>query len=276
MRFEFYRDRDVAFEGFTAQNYLFREEFTSRIWSTRYDFPAVKDGRVKRDTMPDDTPSGAQGWFINTRRPKFSDPRLREALIDAFDFEWTNKTIMYGAYERTVSVFQNSDMMAKGPPSADEVALLEPFRDKLPAEVFGEPYVPPVSDGTGQNREQLRKAAQLLKDAGCVIKDGKRTLPSGEPITIEFLLDEQAFEPHHMPFIRNLAHSGHRRHATPRRSGAVPGAARRFRLRHHHRPLQLFRNARRFAALVLFFTSGGIERLEQSRRHRRSRGRRPD
>ena len=208
VRFEFYRDRDVAFEGFTAQSYLFREEFTSRIWATRYDFPAIKDSRVKRDTIPDDTPSGAQGWFINTRRPKFSDPRLREALIDAFDFEWTNKTIMYGSYERTVSVFQNSDMMASGPPSAGEAALLEPFRDKLPAEVFGEPYVPPISDGTGQNREQLRKAAQLLKDAGCVLKDGKRVLPNGEPVTIEFLIDEQAFEPHHMPFIRNLATLG--------------------------------------------------------------------
>ncbi len=208
VRFEYYRDRDVGFEGFTAQNYLFREEFTSRTWATRYDFPAVKDGRVKRDTLPDDTPSGAQGWFINTRRPKFADPRLREALIDAFDFEWTNKTIMYGAYERTVSVFQNSDMMAKGPPSAEELALLEPFRDQLPAEVFGEPYVPPVSDGSGQDREQLRKGAQLLNDAGCVIKDGKRMLPSGEPITIEFLLDEQAFEPHHMPFIKNLATLG--------------------------------------------------------------------
>jgi microcin C transport system substrate-binding protein len=208
VRFEFYRDRDVGFEGFTARNYLFREEFTSRTWATRYDFPAAKDGHVKQATIPDDTPSGAQGWFINTRRPKFSDPRLREALIDAFDFEWTNKTIMYGAYERTVSVFQNSDMMAKGPPGPEEIALLAPFRDKLPAEVFSEPYLPPVSDGTGQNREQLRKAAQLLTDAGCVIKDGKRTLPSGEPITIEFLLDEQAFEPHHMPFVRNLATLG--------------------------------------------------------------------
>ena len=128
VRFEYYRDRDVGFEGFTAGNYLFREEFTSRTWATRYDFPAIKDGRVKRDVLPDDTPSGAQGWFINTRRQKFADPRLREALINAFDFEWTNKTIMYGSYERTVSVFQNSDMMAKGPPGAEEIALLEPFR----------------------------------------------------------------------------------------------------------------------------------------------------
>ena len=204
VRFEFYRDRDVGFEGFTAENYLFREEFTSRTWATRYDFPAARDGRVKRDTIPDDTPSGAQGWFINTRRPKFSDPRLREALCDAFDFEWTNKTIMYGAYERTVSVFQNSEMMAKGPPGPDELALLAPFRSRLPAEVFGEPYVPPVSDGSGQDRTLLRKASELLVAAGCPIKDGKRVLPNGAPVTIEFLLDEPAFEPHHMQFIKNL------------------------------------------------------------------------
>ena len=94
--------------------------------------------------LPDDTPSGAQGWFINTRREKFKDRELREALIYAFDFEWTNKTIMYGSYDRTHSVFQNSDMMANGKPGADELALLEPFRGKVPDEVFGEPFVPPV------------------------------------------------------------------------------------------------------------------------------------
>jgi microcin C transport system substrate-binding protein len=205
VRYEFYRDRDVGFEGFTAGSYLFREEFTSRTWATRYDFPAIKDGRVKKDVLPDDTPSGAQGWFINTRRKQFADPRLREALIDAFDFEWTNKTIMYGSYQRTVSVFQNSDMMAKGPPGADEVALLEPFRSRLPEEVFGEPYVPPVTDGSGQDRDQLRKAAQLLKDAGCNLVNGKRVLPSGEHITVEFLIDEPSFEPHHAPLIKNLS-----------------------------------------------------------------------
>jgi microcin C transport system substrate-binding protein len=204
VRFEYYRDRDVGFEGFTAGSYLFREEFTSRFWATRYDFPAMKDGRVKRDEIPDDTPSGAQGWFINTRRSKFADPRLREALNDAFDFEWTNKAIMYGAYLRTVSVFQNSDMMATGLPSSEELKLLEPFRGRVPDEVFGEPHLPPVSDGSGQDRTLLRKASQLLDTAGCVIKNGKRTLPSGERVTIEFLIDEPAFEPHHMPFIKNL------------------------------------------------------------------------
>jgi microcin C transport system substrate-binding protein len=208
VRFEFYRDRDVAFEGFTGRSYLFREEFTSRIWNTRYDFPAVQDGRIKREKLPDETPSGAQGWFINTRRDKFKDPRVREAIGCAFDFDWTNKTIMYGAYQRTVSPFQNSDMMAVGPPSQEELALLEPFRGKVPDEVFGAPFVPPSSDGSGQDRALLRQGGQLLTAAGFAIKDGKRLTPNGEPFKIEFLLDEPAFQAHHMPYIKNLGTLG--------------------------------------------------------------------
>ena len=204
VRYEFYRDRDVAFEGFTAKNYLYREEFTARVWATRYDFPAVKDGRIKREIIPDDTPSGAQGWFFNIRREKFKDPRVREALILAFDFEWTNKTIMYGAYERTHSPFQNSDMMVSGPPSPEELKLLEPFRGQVPDEVFGMPFVPPVSDGSGQDRTLLRKASQLLQDAGLVIKDRKRLLPNGEAFKIEFLLDEPTMQPIHGSYIKNL------------------------------------------------------------------------
>jgi microcin C transport system substrate-binding protein len=208
IRYEYYRDRDVAFEGFTAKNYLFREEFTSRIWATRYDFPAIRDGRVKREVLPDDTPSGAQGWFLNLRREKFKNRDLREALIQAFDFEWTNKSIMYGSYDRTHSVFQNSDMMAQGKPGPEELALLEPYRGKVPDEVFGEPFVPPVSDGSGQDRSLLRKASHLLYHAGFVIREGKRVTPTGERISIEFLIDEPTFQPHHMPFIKNLSTLG--------------------------------------------------------------------
>jgi microcin C transport system substrate-binding protein len=204
VRYEYYRDRDVAFEGFTGKNYLFREEFTSRIWATRYDFPAIRDGRVKQDVIPDDTPSGAQGWFFNTRREKFQDKRLREALIYAFDFEWTNKTLMYGAYERTHSVFQNSPMMAVGKPGPDELGLLELFRGKVADEVFGEPFVPPVSDGSGQDRTLLRKASTLLLEAGFAVKGGKRIGPTGEQISVEFLLDEPSFQPHHMLYVKNL------------------------------------------------------------------------
>ncbi|MCP3405084.1 extracellular solute-binding protein [Bradyrhizobium sp. CCGB01] len=209
VRYEFYRDRDVAFEGFTGKNYLYREEFTSRIWATRYDFAAVKDNRVKLEIVPDDTPSGAQGWFINTRRDKFKDPRVREALINAFDFEWTNKTIMYGAYARTVSPFQNSDLMAgNGSPPPEELKLLEPFRGQVPDEVFAAPFTPPVTDGSGQDRSLLRKAQQLLSEAGMPIKDGKRMLPNGEIFRIEFLLDEPSFQPHHAPYIKNLGTLG--------------------------------------------------------------------
>lgn len=204
VRYDFYRDRDVAFEGFSGRSYLFREEFTSRIWNTRYDFPAIKDGRVRQEILPDDTPSGAQGWFINTRRDRFKDPRVREALGLAFDFEWTNKSIMYGAYNRTVSPFQNSDLMAAGLPSPEELALLEPFRGKVPDEVFAEPFVPPVSDGSGQDRALFRRAIQLLNDSGYVIKNGKRMTPQGDVFRIEFLLDEPGFQPHHMPYIKNL------------------------------------------------------------------------
>ncbi len=204
LRYEYYRDREVGFVGFTAKNYLFREEFTSRTWATRYDFPAFKEGRVKRAVLPDDTPSGAQGWFINTRRAQFKDRRLREALIDAFDFEWTNKTIMYGSYDRTVSVFQNSPMMAQGKPDAAQLALLEPFRGKVPDEVFEQPYVPPVTDGSGQDRRWLRRGARLLDDAGFALKGGKRVMADGKPVTIEFLIDEPTFTPHHLAYIKNL------------------------------------------------------------------------
>ncbi|MGZ9052667.1 MAG: extracellular solute-binding protein, partial [Rhodoplanes sp.] len=204
VRYEFYRDRDVAFEGFTGKSYLFREEFTSRVWATRYDFPAIRDHRVKREILPDQTPSGAQGWFINTRREKFRHPKLREALICAFDFEWTNKSLMYDSYQRTHSVFQNSDMMANGPPSSEELALLERFRGRVPDEAFGEPFVPPVSDGSGQDRALLRRAAQLLQEAGFPVKDGRRVDARGNEVTIEFLIDEPTFQPHHMLFIKNL------------------------------------------------------------------------
>jgi microcin C transport system substrate-binding protein len=204
LRWEFYRDREVAFEGLTGKSYLFREEFTSRIWATRYDFPALRDGRVKREVLPDDTLSGGQGWFFNTRREKFKDPRVREALNYAFDFEWTNKNIMYGSYQRTHSVFQNSNMMAVGKPGPEELALLEPFRGQVPEEVFGDPFVPPVSDGSGQDRALLRKASELLQQAGYGLRDGKRVTPKGERFTIEFLLDDPGFQPHHLALIKNL------------------------------------------------------------------------
>lgn len=204
MRYEYFSDRKVAFEAFKAAVYTFREEFTAAIWARGYDFPAVQDGRVKQLTLHDSAPSGTQGWFFNTRREKFKDPRIREAIALAFDFVWTNKNIMYGVYARTVSYFQNSPMEAKGKPSPQELALLEPYRKELPPSVFGDVYVPPVSDGSGQDRTLLREANELLMKAGCERRGTGLHLPGGKPFDIEFLDFEGALQPHTAPFIRNL------------------------------------------------------------------------
>ncbi len=204
MRFEYYRDRTAALEGFKSGTYDFREEFTARDWTTGYEVPAMRDGRMKRLTLPDANPSGAQGFFFNTRRAKFADPRVRKALDLAFDFEFTNKNLFYGLYQRTNSYFENSDMKAVGKPSPEELALLEPFKDKLPKAVFEEPYNSPVSDGSGTDRRLLREAARLLDEAGCKMKDRQRICPNGEPLEIEFLIYEGTFERVIAPYIQNL------------------------------------------------------------------------
>ena len=204
IRYEYFRDRNVAFEAFKGGAFTFREEFTARVWATGYDFPAASEGRVVRTTVPDARPSGTQGWWMNTRRPQFRDPRVREAIGLCFDFEWTNKNIMFGAYTRTASYFENSILKAVGTPSPEELALLEPLRKDLPAEVFGEPWTPPVSDGSGQDRKLLKRADALLREAGCIRDGGLLTLPGGKPFTIEFLDSSPALEPHTHPFIRNL------------------------------------------------------------------------
>ena len=202
---DYYLDRDIALEALFAGKLDFREDYTSRNWATKYDnVPAVLDGRLKRETLPDGSPSGLQGFFINTRRGKFADRRVREALSLAFDFEWTNKTLFYGAYKRTHSIFQNSDLEAEGAPSAEELALLEPWRGQVPEEVFGTAYRPPVTDGSGNLRRQLRQAAGLLKAAGWTIVDGRRVNAAGEAFTIEFLSYSNLFERIVAPYIQNL------------------------------------------------------------------------
>ena len=204
LRFEFFGDRAVAFESFKAGVYTVREEFTSSIWATGYDFPAFNERRVVRETIPDARISGVQGWFFNMRRPTFRNPRFREAVGCCFDFAWTNANLMYGAYHRTQSYFEKSPMKAMGAPDDRERALLEPFRDKIPAEVFGEPFVPPDSDGSGQDRALLRRAMDLMASAGCK-RDGATLLGhDGNPVQIEFLDFSSALERHTQPFIKNL------------------------------------------------------------------------
>jgi microcin C transport system substrate-binding protein len=204
VRYEYYRDRTAALESFKAGAYDLREEFTSRDWATGYDVPAVRQGRIALLTLPDDNPSGAQGFFLNTRRPKLADVRVRKALDYAFDFEWTNKNIFYGLYKRTESFFENSDMKASGKPSPAELALLEPFRAQLPAEVFEALYTAPVSDGSGQDRKLLREASRLLTEAGYAIKAGKRVNAQGEKLDLEFLITDPVSERILLPYVKNL------------------------------------------------------------------------
>lgn len=208
IRYDYFRERQIAFEAFKSGQLNFQEEFTARFWATGYDFPAVRDGRVQRVELPSGGAVGTQGWIFNTRRSKFSDPRIREALNNAFDFEWTNRNIMYSAYRRLTSYFENSDMKAQGKPGAEELALLEPFRGQVPDEVFGEPWVPPVSDGSGSDRNLLRRANDLLLAAGCKRDGARLRLPDGSLFEIEFLDSQGALKPHTEPFQANLRRLG--------------------------------------------------------------------
>jgi microcin C transport system substrate-binding protein len=208
VRYEYYRDRAAELLALQAGEYDLREEFTARDWMTGYDVPAVKAGKLLKLTLPDDTPSGAQGFFLNTRRSKFSDVRVRRALDYAFDYEFTNKTIFYGLYTRTESFFENSTMKAMGKPSAAELALLEPFRSQLPPEVFEEPYRPPVSDGSGKDRKLLQAADKLLTEAGWQVKGGKRVNAKGETLDLEFLIVDPTQERVLTSYVENLTRLG--------------------------------------------------------------------
>jgi microcin C transport system substrate-binding protein len=208
IRWEYFRDRQVAFEGFKSGVITFQEEFTSRIWATGYDFPALNEGKVRKEALQKTEPVGSQGWVYNLRLEKFADPRIREALGLAFDFEWTRKTIMFGAYQRMTSYFENSDSKAVGKPSPEELKLLEPFRGQVPDEVFGEPWLPPVSDGSGSDRNLLRQADEMLRAAGCKRENNVLKLPNGQPFEIEFLDREPSLQPHTQPFQANLKRLG--------------------------------------------------------------------
>ncbi|WP_370156788.1 extracellular solute-binding protein [Ferrovibrio sp.] len=205
IREDYYRDRDIAVEAFFAGEYDYREEITARVWATGYrGKPAFDAGKIKREVLKDGTPSGVQAWFLNSRRPQLADPRVRQAINLAYDFEWMNKTLFYGLYKRTRSMFENSDLAAEGLPSPAELALLEPWRGRIPPEVFTTEYRPPVADGSGRNRANLMRAQALLREAGWQVKDGRLADAEGRPFELEFLLYEPGFQRIVLPFMRNL------------------------------------------------------------------------
>lgn len=209
IRYEYYRDATVALEAFKTRRYDFRNENSSRQWATAYTGPPFVKGLIVKEEIQHQIPTGMQAFVFNIRRAKFADPRVREALGYAFDFEWTNRTLFYGAYTRTKSYFSNSELASRGLPSEAELELLEPFRGQIPDEVLARAYEPPSTDGSGNNRANLREAMGLLKEAGWTIENGKLVGPrTGEPMEIEFLLVSQEFERVVAPMVQNLRKLG--------------------------------------------------------------------
>ncbi|WP_311943756.1 extracellular solute-binding protein [Halomonas piscis] len=208
--FDYYRDRDIAWEAFKAGLTDYRTDARAATWAIGYDFPAVEEGLIKRLTVPDVNPSRMQAFVFNLRRDKFEDPRVREALSLTFDFPWLNANIFYDTYRRTESFFQNSPMQAEGLPSDAELALLAPFRDELIAShgsnaVFTRPL--PIEQPEAL-RARLKKALELLYDAGYTVEDGTLVGPDGAPLRLEVLLYDSGLERVVQPMLRNMARLG--------------------------------------------------------------------
>jgi len=206
--FVYYRDTTVGMEGFKAGKYDFRAENSAKSWATNYSFPAVRNGSVKKLEQPNQNPTGMQAFVYNLRRPQFQDARVREALGYAYDFEWENKTLFYSSYSRTESYYSNSDLASSGLPSKEELTILEPFRKQLPPEVFTTAYQAPHTDGSGNNRQNLLVAQQLLTQAGWTMKNNALVNGSGQPLSFEILLVQPEFQRIVQPFVQNLARLG--------------------------------------------------------------------
>lgn len=204
IRIEFYRDRLAAFEAFKKGELHYREEYTSRVWATGYDFPAVRDKRVVLKEFPAELRPSMQAWALNQRRERFRDPRTREAISLCFDFEWTNRNLFFEAYTRAQSTFEKSPFRAEGMPSAEELALLEPYRDDLPEAAFGEAVIQPATDGSGRDRKNLGHAAKLLKDVGMVRQGDALYTASGERMVVEILLYDEGLARVCSGFVDNM------------------------------------------------------------------------
>ena len=209
LRYDYYRDATVALEAFRAGEYDLRQENVARQWATGYDSSALREGRIVMEEIAHSQPQGMQGFAMNTRTPVFADREVRRAMALAFDYEWTNRVMFHDAYTRSNSYFSNSDLAAEGPPTAAERAILEPYREQLPPEVLSEAYQPPVTSGTGHPRENLKKALDILTNAGWELRDGVlHHEETGQPLAFEILLVNPSFERVALPYVRNLKRIG--------------------------------------------------------------------
>ncbi|MGF1756541.1 extracellular solute-binding protein [Photobacterium sagamiensis] len=209
IRYDYYRDETVTLEAFKAGEYDVREENVAKFWATMYEGPNFDKGYIRKEEIPHQIPQAMQAFVFNTDSPFFSDSRVREALSYALDFKWMNKILFYDQYQRSRSFFQNTDYEAKGLPSEAELVVLEPIKDKIPPRVFTDFYEPPVTDGSGRIRAQIRQALGLLKEAGWELKNKKMTsVKTGEPFTFELLIYSPSTERLAIPVQKNLKQMG--------------------------------------------------------------------
>ena len=211
IKFVYYQSDEIAFEGFKSGQYRFRPENKASNWATGYNFPAVKAGLINKETISSENPVPMQGLVMNMRRPIFQDIRVRQALSKAYDFEWMNKTLFHGQYERLQSFFHGSELAATGTPSAAEMEVLTPLLSKLEPiqrQAVLNKWQLPTSDGSGFNRAELLKARQLLLDAGFYYQDMKLYQPDGKLAQIEVLMTGETMGRVLLPYIRNLKRLG--------------------------------------------------------------------
>ncbi|MEZ8302402.1 extracellular solute-binding protein [Vibrio splendidus] len=209
VQYDYYRDDTVMLEAFKAGEFDLRTENSAKFWANSYTGANFDKGYIIKEEINHEKPETTQGFVFNIQSPVFSDPKVREALTYAMDFEWMNKNMFYGQYKRTRSYFQNTDYEAKGLPSEAEVELLSQYKDQIPPRVFTEEFQPSVTDGSGRIRSQMRTAFKLLKEAGWVLKDKVMTNEkTGKPMSFELLIYSPTTERIATPVQKNLKRMG--------------------------------------------------------------------
>ena len=208
IRYDYYLDDTVLFEAFMAGRIDYRQENRAQRWNQGYDVPAVKDGNLIKRVVPDETPRGTQGYIFNLRRPQFQDVRVREAINLLYDFESVQRTLLFGEYKRVKSWFPNSEFGASGPPTPAELAILEKYKDKVRPEVLTKAYEPPVTDASGNIRNNLREALRLFREAGWELKNNRLVNAAGDQMRMEMLLASPAMVRVTEPFVQNARRAG--------------------------------------------------------------------
>ena len=201
--YDYYKDSNVLLEAFKVGEYDYRREYNAKRWQSNYTFDAVDRGDVILQEMKNDRPTGMNALVMNSRKEIFNNPQVRLALSYAYDHEWINKALYNNAYTRTDSYFDNSPLASSGLPSENELKLLNPWKNQLPKEIFNQTYQPPVSDGSGMPRDNLRIAKKILEGEGWFVEDGK-LMKDGKEFAFEFLIVSPSVEKIALAFQKTL------------------------------------------------------------------------